>query len=120
LTIRIALAAALLFSMAAWASPRTKDDQTALRKQAKISMKQAEQTALGKEPGRIKSKELEKENVNLIYSFDIQTSSGIREVNVNAVTGSVVEDSVESPSTEAKEKQQDKQSSQSMHDRQKH
>ena len=113
--IRMAFAAFLLVSMAAWASPAPKDDQATLRKEAKITLKQAEQTALAKEPGKIQSKELERENGKLIYSFDVRTSHGIHEVNVNAVTGSVVEDSVESPSAEAKEKQQDKQNSRSMH-----
>ncbi len=49
----------------------------ALSKEAKISMQQAEKTALAKEPGTIKSKELEKENGKVIYSFDIRTKTGI-------------------------------------------
>jgi uncharacterized membrane protein YkoI len=83
------------------------DDQAALRKEAKISMQQAEKTALVMEPGTIKSKELERENGKLIYSFDIRTKSGIREVNVDAISGNVLEDWVETKAAEAKEKQQD-------------
>ena len=100
----------LLLGTAAWAVPGSKkqDDQAALRKEAEISMQQAEKTALAKEAGTIKSKELEKENGKLIYSFDIRTKSGIHEVNVDAVTGEIVEDSVESKAAEAKEKQQDR------------
>jgi len=44
----------------------------------------------------------------LIYSFDIKTKSGIHEVNVDAISGDIVEDKVESSASEAKEKQQDK------------
>ena len=102
----------LLFGAASWATPaqnEKRDDQAALRKEAKISMQQAEKTALAKEPGTIKSKELEREHGKLIYSFDIRTKSGIHEVNVDATTGDVVEDSVESKAAEAKEKQQDAQ-----------
>jgi uncharacterized membrane protein YkoI len=68
-------------------------------------MAQAEQVALAKEAGSIKQKELEQEKGRLIYSFDIQTKDGIREVNVDALTGNVVEDSPESAANEAKEKQ---------------
>jgi ribosomal protein S3 len=71
-------------------------------------MAQAEKMALAKEPGKIKSKELERENGKLIYSFDIKTKSGIHEVNVDAISGDIVEDKVESSASEAKEKQQDK------------
>lgn len=83
------------------------EKQSELQSQAKISKQQAQQTALAKEKGTIKSGELEKENGRIIYSFDIQTSHGIREVNVDAVSGKVVEDSSESPADEQKEKQQE-------------
>ena len=108
----------LFVGAVAWASsPQAEKqaDQAALRKQAKVSMQQAESTALAKEPGRIKSKELERENGKLIYSFDVLTNTGgIREVNVDAITGQVVEDSVESKAAEAKEKQQDLKNSRSQ------
>jgi hypothetical protein len=74
----------------------------------RITMKQAEQTALAKERGTIKSSELEKEHGRLIYSFDVQTTDGIHEVNVDAMTGKVVEDTKESAADEAKEARQDK------------
>lgn len=73
-----------------------------------VSMKQATKIALEKEPGTIKSKELEHENGRDIYSFDIKTKDGIHEVNVDANTGAVVEDKVESPADEAKEAQQER------------
>ncbi len=74
----------------------------------RITMKQAEQTALAKEKGTIKSSELEKEHGRLIYSFDVQTTDGIHEVNVDAMNGKLVEDTKESAADEAKEKRQDK------------
>jgi Peptidase propeptide and YPEB domain len=102
-------ALSMLLGLAGFALPQnSKNEQAALRKEAKISMRQAEKTALAKEPGKIKSKELEKENGKIIYSFDVQTKAGIHEVNVDAVTGEVVEDSVESPAAEQKEKMQEK------------
>ncbi len=75
---------------------------------AKITMAEAQKIALAKEPGKLKSKELEKEKGKLIYSFDIKTKSGVHEVNVDAVSGEIVEDKVESAAAEEKEKQQDK------------
>ena len=72
-----------------------------------VSRPDAEKIALQKEAGTIKSGELEKEHGRWIYSFDIQTTSGIHEVNVDANTGKVVEDTVESAAAEAREKKQD-------------
>jgi len=72
-----------------------------------ITMKQARQTAAERVPGEIKSSELERENRLLIYSFDIQTEKGIREVQVDANTGKIVADEMESPAQAAKEAAQD-------------
>lgn len=106
--LAIVCAFLVIAATAALAMPQEKrSDQAALRKEAKISMQQAEKTALAKEPGALKSKELEHEKGKLIYSFDIRTKTGIHEVNVDAVTGEVVEDSVESKAAEAREKRQD-------------
>jgi len=77
-------------------------------KPAKITMAQAKAKALAKQPGVIKSQELEKEHGKLIYSFDIQAASGIHEVNIDAYTGAVVADSIESPADEAREAAADK------------
>jgi len=71
--------------------------------QPKITMEQAKATALRKERGRIKSSELEKEYGRWIYSFDIATTDGVHEVNVDANTGKVVEDPKEAVAQEAKE-----------------
>ena len=103
----IAILLALL-TLPAWARGQSKSNQAALSKEAKVTMKQAQKTALAKEPGKIKSKELEREKGRLIYSFDIKTADGIHEVQVDAMTGEIVEDTVESAAAEAKEKAADK------------
>jgi uncharacterized membrane protein YkoI len=70
----------------------------------KFSMEAAKSIALGKEAGHMKSQELEKEKGRWIYSFDIEHGKQVHEVNVDANTGKIVEDSVENPADEAKEK----------------
>lgn len=97
-----------LLSLAAWAGEDSKFSQAALSKEAKITMEQAQKTALTKEAGKIQSKEIEREKGKLIYSFDIKMGDGVHEVNVDAMTGEVVEDTVESAAAEAKEKAADK------------
>ncbi len=74
---------------------------------AKLTMQQARAIASKKKSGQIKSEELEKEKGRMIYSFDIQRANQIHEVNVDASTGEVVEDSVEDPAVEAKENAQE-------------
>ncbi|HEY0513946.1 MAG TPA: PepSY domain-containing protein [Thermoanaerobaculia bacterium] len=77
-----------------------------LAKQAKISLDTARATALAKVPnGQVRSEELEKEHGKLIYSFDIAVpgKSGIEEVNVNAITGKVVNKHHESAASERRE-----------------
>ena len=74
----------------------------------KISMKKAKAIALRKVPGgKIESAELENEGGKLIYSFDIKASSGITEVNVDAMNGKVVAVQNESAAKEAAEKKAD-------------
>jgi len=80
--------------------------QAELQKEAKISEATARATALKEVPnGTVKSSELERENGKLIYSYDITVpgKTGIDEVNVNAIDGSVVAKQHESPKTEKKE-----------------
>ncbi len=96
-----------LLTLPAWCGGQ-KANQAALSKEAKITMEQAQKAALAKEPGKIQEKEIEREKGRLIYSFDIKMADGIHEVNVDAMTGEVVEDTVESAAAEAKEKAADK------------
>jgi uncharacterized membrane protein YkoI len=77
-----------------------------LAKRAKISEDSAAAIARGKVPGgTIQSVELEMEKGKLQYSYDIKIpgKSGIEEVNVSAVDGSVLGVEHESPATENKE-----------------
>jgi Peptidase propeptide and YPEB domain len=108
--MRMAMLAGILLAITlqAWGSGQSKTSQAALSKEAKITMEQAQKTALAKEAGKIQSKEIEREKGKLIYSFDIKMADGIHEVNIDATTGEVVEDTVESAAAEAKEKAADK------------
>jgi uncharacterized membrane protein YkoI len=83
-----------------------KDTPASLRKEAKISEKTARATALKEVPnGKVTSYEIERENGNLIWSYDIKVAgkSGIEEITVNAITGAVVTHEHETPKTEKKE-----------------
>ena len=98
----LALSTSLLFVAAGALAIETQAD---LQKEAKISMTQAKSIALKKVPhGVVQSSELERENGKLIYSFDVKNSSGITEVNVNAMDGKVIDVHHESPAKEAAEK----------------
>ncbi len=86
------------------------ETQAELQKEAKISEAAARATAMKEVPnGVIKSAELEREHGKLIYSFDITVAgkSGIDEVNVNAMDGSVVARQHEGPKAEKKEARQE-------------
>jgi len=86
------------------------NSQAALQKEAKISEATARATALKEVPnGTVKSSELERENGKLIYSYDITVpgKTGIDEVNVNAIDGSVVAKQHETPKSEKKEAAQE-------------
>ena len=83
-----------------------KETQADLQKEAKVSEADARATALKEVPnGTVKSEELEREKGKLIYSYDITVpgKSGVEEVNVNAIDGSVVGKMHESAKTEKKE-----------------
>ena len=64
-----------------------------LKAEAKVSEQDAIATAQKEVPdGKIESAEIEREGGKLIYSFDVKQphKSGIEEVNVDAVSGTVV------------------------------
>jgi len=85
---------------------RKEESQVTLMKEAKVSEATARTTALSQVPnGKVKSSEIERENGKLIYSFDITVpgKTGIEEVNVNAIDGSVVNQEHETPKSEKKE-----------------
>ena len=86
------LALSLLLAAGLVAGCKT-EDQSALQAQAKISKADAQATALSKVPnGTVKECELEKEHGKLIWSLELNTpdSKDITEVNVDAITGQVV------------------------------
>lgn len=68
--------------------------------EAKVSKDDAEKTALTKVPnGSLKDSEIEKEPGRLIWSFEFTTpdSTNITEVNVDGMTGEVVNVESEKP-----------------------
>jgi uncharacterized membrane protein YkoI len=82
-------------------------EQAELAAQPKITRDDATRIALAKVPnGNIKEAELEKEKGKVIWSFDVATpgTKDITEVNVDAISGDIVDVSVESAKDEAKEK----------------
>ena len=88
------------------ATAKKADTQASLQKEAKISEATARATALKEVPnGTVKSSELEREGGKLIYSYDITVAgkTGIDEVNVNAIDGTIVAKQHETPKAEKAE-----------------
>ncbi|MEP7219594.1 MAG: PepSY domain-containing protein [Bacteroidota bacterium] len=82
---------------------------TASAQKAKITMKQARAAAQQAIPaGKIKSAELEHEDGQFIYSFDIKEGKAIREVWVDAMTGQVVKTETETKADEKNEAKAEK------------
>jgi uncharacterized membrane protein YkoI len=85
---------------------KKEESQETLQKEAKITEATARATALKEIPnGTVKSNELEREHGKLIYSYDITVpgKTGIDEVNVNAIDGTIVAKQHETPKSEKKE-----------------
>ena len=117
LTARVSAAVAALALTAAIAAaqgtnPSYKRDVPAkLAQQAKISENSAAKIAQAKIPnGKIEAVELESENGKLQYSYDIKIAgkSGIEEVNVNAMDGTLVGVEHESAASVKKERAAEK------------
>jgi uncharacterized membrane protein YkoI len=86
------------------------ETQAELQKEARISEATARATALNQvSNGTVKSVELEREHGKLIYSYDISVAgkTGIEEVAINAIDGSVVAHEHETPKMERKEAAQE-------------
>ncbi|MEO7711926.1 MAG: PepSY domain-containing protein [Gemmatimonadaceae bacterium] len=112
LTTIVAIIVALPASMQAQATKAAPPHETMaqLKAEAKVSSSTARATALALVPkGKVKSGELERENGRLIYSFDIATKgkSGIDEVQVDAITGTVLSNTHETPAMEKAEAKAD-------------
>jgi uncharacterized membrane protein YkoI len=102
----VILAASLVAAGSASAQKTKPETQASLAREAKITKLQATKTALAQVPGgKVRSSELEREKGKLIYSFDIKVAgkSGIEEINVDAMTGSIVAHEHEGPKAEKKE-----------------
>ena len=86
------------------------DEEKESEPTAKISKETAQAAALAKVPGgTVKDGELEKEKGKWIWSFDIAIpgSSNIKEVAVDAMTGTVLDVATETPADQAKEAAED-------------
>jgi uncharacterized membrane protein YkoI len=87
------------------AAKKQKENLKAL---AKISKDSAKAVALSKVPAgsKVRSSELEREKGTVVYSFDIKVpkQSGVEEILVSAIDGSVVSQEHESPKKEKAEK----------------
>jgi uncharacterized membrane protein YkoI len=97
--IAVGMLAAALVIAGATGCTTAKQEQAELQAEAKISKEQAQATAQAKVPnGKITDSELEKEKGRLIWSFDMSTpdSKDTTEVNVDAISGGVVNVGTES------------------------
>jgi len=110
LTMAVGMVAMLMAASAYGKGVTMKEERPGLLKRAKITAVVATTTAQSRVPnGKIVSAEIEEEKGKLIYSFDIKTEgkSGIDEVNVDAMDGTVLSVQHETPKDEAKEKAAD-------------
>ena len=127
-TTRIALAAAIALATPAIAAHAQKatttrhhakvETQAQLEKEARITMTQARALATKTVPGAsIQAGEIERENGKLIYSFDMKTAgkTGIDEVNIDAMTGTVIGNQHETPKDERAEAKADAKAAKKKH-----
>lgn len=101
----------LCFAAAGPACGQDKTPAPALLAKAKITHEQAQKIALDAVPNAtIRSSELEEEDGGLRWSFDLTTpgSKKTTEVGVDALTGKIVENKVESEKDEKKEGKDEK------------
>ena len=86
------------------------ETQAELQKEAKMTMADARALAEKTVPkGKIASGEIEREGGKLIYSFDMKVpgKSGIDEVNIDAMTGTLISNKHETPKDEKAEAKAD-------------
>jgi uncharacterized membrane protein YkoI len=85
--------------------------KTTLQAQAKVAEADARTTALAKVPGgSVSSSELEKEHGKLVWSFDIAKpgTKDVTEIQVDAKTGKIVSEKVETAAQEQQESRAEK------------
>ncbi|CAN5453598.1 hypothetical protein BH09GEM1_BH09GEM1_43490 [soil metagenome] len=86
------------------------ETQAELQKEAKMTMVEARAMAQKTVPnGKIEAGEIEREGGKLIYSFDMKVpgKSGIDEVNIDAMTSTLVSNQHETPKAEKAEAKAD-------------
>jgi uncharacterized membrane protein YkoI len=92
---------------AAWKVQHEKT-QDALQARARVSADAARQTALAAVPGgRIVESELEEEDGRLIYSFDIEAADGTHDVEIDALTGQVLQSALENEDEDHDDERED-------------
>ena len=105
--ISLAVVALIALAPAAHAQGSYKKEvPDSLVKKAKISEAHAAEIAMKRVPkGKIESVELEKEEGQFLYSYDLRTpgKSGLDEVHIDAMTGKVISLMHETPAMEKKE-----------------
>lgn len=106
LVIGAALAIGLTTTAAMKWNQHVQEEQAGLLARATVKADQAEALALKAVPGKVIESEIEEENGVLLYSFEIETADGVREVEINAETGAVV--SIENEDDEDDEDDDDK------------
>ena len=93
----LVLAVGGLLIIGATAAWKVQHDRNVLQERARISADDARATALAAVPGgKIVESELEEENGRLIYSFDIEAADGTHDVEIDAITGQVLQSALES------------------------
>ena len=100
----------LAVGLTACMTEKEEGKEAKLEAQAKITKAQAQKIALDRVPGgTIKEGEIEKEKGKLLWSFDIATpgTKDITEVQVDALTGQVLDVSMETVADQEKEKRED-------------
>jgi uncharacterized membrane protein YkoI len=92
---------------------KAKGKKENLKAEAKISKDSAKTVALSRVAAgsKVKSSELEREKGTVVYSFDIRVpgQTGVEEILVSAIDGSVVSQSHETPKQEKAEAKKEKQ-----------
>lgn len=101
------LSLVVLFTLSLSANADSGKHKRSLAKQAKITKQQAQETALKEVPGQIIESDLEREHGKLLYSFDIKTKEGIKEVQIDALDGKLLGVELETKQHEAQEKAAD-------------
>lgn len=111
------LAIGLAFALSAPVTFGMDNSPAALKAEAKITQSEAQSTAMAKVPnGAVTSSELEREGGKLVWSFDITSPSSkeITEIQVDAKTGAIVSNKMETQAQQAKEVKTDKDAMKSM------